>query len=119
MSFSSSMSKVAERLINKYGSTVTLVHSENCHYDAHTGQQVCQELTKELKGAISSFTAQESLSPNVTQGDLSVLLQIDVDITRNEQIKYANKTWEIIDIVKTTAQDTTIVQRLQIRALRD
>ena len=115
--FAQRMVTLANRLIVKYGSTVTLVHSYNCAYDPVVGDQVCTVDEYPFKGAISSYTLQESISPTVDIGDLSVLIETDLEVTRNWQVKYGGRVWEVIDVVKTIAQDTLIVQRLQIRAL--
>ena len=115
--FHDRMTALANRLITKYGSYVKLVHSYNCVYDPVLGKEVCTVDEFQFKGAISAYTIQESLSPTVTNGDLSVLIETDKDISRNWQVEYAGTLWEVVNIIKTTTQDTTIVQRLQIRAL--
>ena len=115
--FATRMTAVANRLIAKYGSSVTIVHSHSCTYDPVVGDQVCTVDEYPLKGAISAYTLQEGLSPTVDVGDLSVLVETDLDITKNWQVKYGGRVWEVIDVIITTAQDQVIVQRIQIRAL--
>ena len=117
MSFATRAVSTANRLITKYGSYVTLIHSYNCTYDPSLGEQVCTTDTFQYKGAISAFTVAQSDLSIVNNGDLSVLIETDKLITKEWQVSYGGTTWEIIDIVKTVAQDITIVQRLQIRAL--
>ena len=117
MSFASRAVSMSNRMIAKYGSYVVLNHKYNCAYNPQAGKEVCTNDTYEFKGAISAYTVQQSDLTTVTNGDLSVLVQTDMDITKNWTVTYAGKEWEVINITKTTAQDTTIVQRLHIRAL--
>ena len=117
MSFASRAVSMSNRMIAKYGSYVVLNHKYNCAYDPAVGKEVCTNDTFQFKGAISAFTVQQSDLSVVTNGDLSVLVQTDMDITKNWTVAYALKEWQVISITKRTAQDTTIVQRLHIRAL--
>ena len=119
MSFASRAVSTADKMISKYGSSVVLRNKYNCSYDPDIGEEVCTIDDYPTTGAISAYTIRDSDLAAVVNGDLSCLVQTDMNITKSWTVSYDGKEWEVIDITKTTAQDMTIVQRLQIRALAD
>ena len=96
MSFASRAVSMSNRMIAKYGSYVVLNHKYNCAYDPQAGEEVCINDTYEFKGAISAYTVQQSDLTTVTNGDLSVLVQTSLWITKNWTVTYVGKSGKLL-----------------------
>jgi len=122
MSFSTSMQKTADKLINKYGDSIVVIHKTNCVYNPSLGENVCDETLYPLKASISSFTSQELQSEYVFIDDLKATIQSDVNIKKTDadegfMVEYNGKRWTIINVEIVTSQDNIIIQKLQIRGV--
>ena len=116
--FSNRMKKTADKLITKYGSSITLVMRTNADYNTTTGETSHTETLYPDKGKISNFiTASDGVSPTVETDDLRCLVDTDLSIDKTWQIEYDSKRWEVIDVTRITTQDDIITQAIQIRAL--
>ena len=117
MSFANAMSKTADKLIKKYGEEITLIYRYDCEYDPSTGGEICSEDTYDVKGKVSNFSISEQSSESINVDDMKVIIQTDIDITKNYTLIYDSKEYLVLNILKTVAQDKTIIQSLQIRAM--
>ncbi len=115
MSFSSNAKALADRLIKKYGDSVVLVERVLGGYDPTTGKDQVTLTNYSRKGQVTNYSVAEMSSDNITVDDLQVIVRVDLDITRDWTVTYANKSWKIIDIVKIRTQDNTVIHKLQIR----
>jgi len=122
MSFSSSMSKTAKKLIDKYGNNVVVIHKHDCVWEPSLGENVCQETLYPYKASISNYSSQELQSEYVSVDDLKATIQSAVNIKKTDadeefMVEYDGKRWKIINIEIVTTQDKIIIQKLQIRGV--
>jgi len=117
MSFATQMTKTAERLLAKFGDSVELVDRTNCVYDPVTGEDTCVEEIFGTVGAITNYTLAETTQTDVLLDDLNLLVSVPLTITKNYQVIYDGKRWQVLSVTRTRTQNSTIVQSLQIRAL--
>jgi len=115
MSFSSNMSKTADKLITKYGEDVELIHRYDCVYDPTTGKEVCSENIYPYKGKVGNYTIAEQSAESINVDDLKVIIQTAVFFNKDWKLEYDSKTYNIIGIRKTIAQDMIITQEFQVR----
>ena len=118
MSFSDRAKSTAQRLITKFGSDIVLIEVTQLAYDPILGDTSTSETSYPVKGAIGNFNTQDTaISETVKEGDLSVLIRTELNTDMTWKIDYDSKRWEIINVKRTVAQNTEILQRFHIRAL--
>ena len=116
MSFASRAKATAKRLITKYGNDLYLVEYSVGGYNATTGEKDEVETPHPIKGAVTNFTTAQMANDNITADDLLVIVETDMNVTRDWKIKIGTKYLQIINIVTITAQNAKIILKIQVRA---
>ena len=120
--FAKNMTKLAKRLTNEAGNSISAIFCFNCVYSTTEGEYICDETIYPFKGTVSNYTIGEQNNPNIQTGDMKVLVATDLKITQSEsdsekwEMEYDGKRWQILASAPTTSQDLTIKQDFQIRS---
>jgi len=117
MSFSSSMKSTANNLLNKYGDDVVLVRRYDCEYNPNTGKDECSTEEIPMVGSVSNYSIQELSDASINEGDLSLTLETDVVLTVDYSVLYKGKEWHTVSLKTVSAQNLTIIYKLQIRSV--
>lgn len=114
--FADGAKRLAAKLLSKYGDTIVLTNQYNSVYDPATGDNAYTTAAYNLKGQVTNFTLSELDGDVVQANDLLVIIQTELNITREWKITYLGKDWKIINLSRVRTQDSTIIQKVQIRA---
>ena len=116
MSFAARAKATADRLITKYGNDVILVEYNIGAYNPTIGKKDKIEIPHPIKGAVTNFTIAQMANDNITASDLLVIVETDMNVTRDWKILIGTKYLQIINIVTITAQNAKIILKIQVRA---
>ena len=115
MSFATNQNATAQRLITKYGNTMTLKSVTKGTYDPATGTTGADTIIETpIKGTFEQFSSDE-IKGDILQGDIKVLVALDFVPDTKSKLVFNSVSYSIIDISPTIAQDTTIMYQLQVR----
>ncbi len=112
---SSTLKSTAKRMIGKYGDSVVLVEVVKGEYDPQVGDTTDTVTNYAMKGSVSNYGIEEMASAAINQGDVALLVSTDLVVNNDWRVEYDGKVWQVIAISPTSAQDTVIVRRLQLR----
>lgn len=105
------LKQTADSLIKKFGADVTIIRiTEGNNVD---GEYVTLTAEINIKAYISSFEKFEIDNTNVKADDLKLITVSPV--INSDKIKYADDTYNVINIKKTLLQAETIINEVQIR----
>ncbi len=115
MSLASGLNTTALRLINKYGNDMTLNKVVKGTYNPATGKTGADSVTNiSIKGTFELFTSDE-IKGSILQGDIKVLLVTTETIDTSFKLVFNGKSYSVIDIVPSIAQNLIIIYQLQVR----
>jgi len=120
MGLATGLKVTSSNLINKYGNSITLIHSYDCDYNPQTGKNDCTVDNHDMKAATSSYKIGDDSNTAVEVGDVMMMVETDFEI-----INDSNNTWSavykgidysIVGVYPIDSQDITIVSTLHMRS---
>jgi len=115
------MQKTANKLINKYGNSISILHKTNLVWSPSEGEYTYDLVEYPLKGSVVNYNAGEIDNTNILTDDLRVTIQTDLYITATDenetyQVSYLGKVWKIVNVERVSTQDAMVINKLQIRS---
>ena len=122
MSFSTNMQKTANKLISKYGNSISILHKTNLVWVPSEGEYTYDLVEYPLKGSVVNYNAGEIDNTNILTDDLRVTIQTDLYITATDenetyQVSYLGKVWKIVNVERVSTQNENILSILQVRSV--
>lgn len=117
MNFSQRMIKTATKLINKYGSTLTLKKPSSSSYNPTTGKvETVAGQEFNFKAHFSQYESEE-VQGLIETGDIKVITFYDENITYTDKdtIVIDGINYNIKNVMPTKAQDQNIIYEIQLR----
>ncbi len=114
--FHDNMTALADKLIPKYGDDITLIKKGNVTYNPNTGDDSSTDTSYPTKGYVSNYVLSDIDDIKVKIDDLRVLVRLDDEVTKDWELLYQGKIWQVIDVTRIRTQNYTITQALQVRA---
>lgn len=116
MALSDDLTATALRLINEFGSDVTLVKPSSSSYDVATGKTVTVAGTETIiKANIGTYESEE-VKGLVIAGDIKIMISSkDITIGKDDTIKFQGDTFQIINLMPLYLQNAIVVFNLQVR----
>ena len=115
MSFSSNMKRTANKLLNKYADDITIIQVTLGAYTPTLGESPSTEVLMASKGFPEVFSTNEIIPDVINIGDVRMIIETDIAITKQDLIEYNSDRYDIINIEETRAQNTNIIYTLHIR----
>ena len=117
MSFSTTVKKATKRLIDKFGSSITLTEVVKGIYDPITGETVDVKTPHIINGLIEEYKSSEIIPNVIDIEDLRVMLYAsDFALNKSWTVTHDSKEWKIINLSKLNTQNTLVYYELQIRS---
>lgn len=114
--FSKKMQGVATRLLDQYGSTVTLVRSGGKVWNPSTGEyDVSPETTHPLTSVPVPVNAGLVNGTTIQAGDMVVKADYSVLPKMEDKIDFDGERWSVVGIQKKKINDDPIVWFIQVR----
>lgn len=115
MSFADNALKTAERILNKYGDSITIIKKTQHEYNAIIGAPSVTEENSYTKGVVEPVNQALVGSGVAEYNDITILLKAPY-IDSSYDIGYQGDRYNIIAVVeKVSAQDTQIIYQVQCR----
>ena len=115
-SFSRKMQSVATRLLDKYGSTVTLVRAGSKVWDGSLGEWVQQPSTSiALTSAPVPVNANLVDGTTIQAGDMIVKADCSVIPSMDDKVEFGGAQWSIQGIEKKMVNDDVVAYFIQVR----
>ena len=111
------MAKIASRLINENGNDVVLIEPvSDIVYNPATGKNEAvtvqhQEIATPINDLLTKYPQEK-----VELGDVLLMFQTSLEVTRQWEINYDGKTWKILDIRVVSGQNLKILKYLHLRS---
>ena len=114
--FSRKMQGVATRLLDNYGSTVTLVHSGGKVWDGTLGELV-QQPSASIALTSVPVPVNASLVDGTTiqAGDRIVKADYSVVPSMEDKVKFGGEQWSVVGIEKKMVNDDIVAYFIQVR----
>lgn len=114
--FSRKMRGVATRLLDKYGSTVTLVRAGSKVWNGALGEWVQQPSTSV---ALTSIPVPVSASlvdgTTIQAGDMIVKADYSVVPSMEDKVQFGGEQWSVVGIEKKMVNDDVVAYFIQVR----
>lgn len=116
MALSDDLTATALRLINDFGSDITLVKPSSSTYDFESGTtDVIAGTETILKATVDSYESEE-VKGLVIEGDIKMMISSNgVTIGKDDTIKFQNEVYQIINVMPLYLQNNIVVFNLQVR----
>ena len=115
MSFSDNALATAERLISKYGDSITVFEITKGAYNPDTGKYDTTEAPEYTKGFVEPINQALVGSGVANTEDITVLLKAPY-IDSTYEIAYQGDRYNIVSVInKVSTQDTAIIYKVQCR----
>jgi hypothetical protein len=118
MGIASSLKKLSNKTIIKFGGDITIKTTTQSAYNSADGSVVKQQTSVTVKGVIESVTVRET-NDLISQDDIKLLLSagaIDFVPTTKDKILISGITYNIIKIDKETIENQDVVYTFYLRA---
>lgn len=114
--FSKKMQAVATRLLDKYGSTVTLVRAGSKVWDEDLGEYVQQPETRlSLTSVPVPVNAGLVNDTTIQAGDMVVKADYSVLPKMEDKVEFAGEQWSVVGIEKKIVNDDIVAWFIQVR----
>jgi hypothetical protein len=114
--FSKKMQGVATRLLDKYGSTVTLVRAGSKVWDETLGEYVQQPDTQiPLTAVPVPISAGLVNGSTIQSGDMVVKADYSVLPKMEDKVNFASEQWSVVGIERKQVNDDIVAWFIQVR----
>ena len=116
MTFATNMQTVANNLLSTYGQTVTFSRTTQGAFTPSTGAVAAgTSTTYTAKVQPSEYKTEEINNQEVLYGDVKLLTYSITAVLVGDTVSLDSVVYRVMSVVKTQAQGSTIVYKVQIR----
>jgi len=116
MALSKKLKATARKLIGKYGDSISIVAYAEGVYDPLTGTTPKSEAIIPTKATISFYSSNDLIEGVINMGDALAIIETDIALNKSFDIDYRGDRYNIIDINEVSAQDLTVIYKVQMRS---